>query len=121
MYTKGQDTESFLSLGHLEDYLDHSNPNVCRHPAIGISTACSSGCSAAETAKELAGDWFKSGVEAFHATFGSDDADLVNAPKVLNARGEGSESTTEQRKAALRASLGEQGQVGSDVRQDSGL
>ena len=28
---------------------------------------------------------------------------LVNAPKVLNARGEGSESTTEQRKAALRA------------------
>ena len=101
MYTKGQDTEPFLSLGHLEDYLDHSNPNVCRHPAIGISTSCSSGCSAAETAKELAGDWFKSGVEAFHATFGSDDADLVNAPKVLNARGEGSESTTEQRKAAL--------------------
>ena len=76
-------------------------PNVCRRPAIGISTSCSSGCSAAETAKELAGHWFKSGVEAFHATFGSEEADLVNAPKVLNARGEGSESTTEQRKAAL--------------------
>ena len=101
MYTKGQDTESFLSLGHLKDYLDHSNSNVCRHRAIGISTACSSARSAAETAKELAGDWFESGVEAFHATFGSDEPDLVNAPKVLNARGEGSESTTEQRKSAL--------------------
>ena len=102
----GQLTESFLSLGDLIHYLDHSNSNVCRHTSTGIPTACSSLRSAAETAKELAGDWFKSGEEAFHATFGSDEADLVNAPKVLNARGEGSESTTEQRKAALRASRG---------------
>ena len=60
MYTKGQDTESFLSLGHVKDYRDDSNSNVCRHPAIGISTACSSVRGAAETAKGVAGDWFKS-------------------------------------------------------------
>ena len=72
----GQDTESFLSLGHVKDYRDHSNSNVCRHPSTGIPTACSSVRSAAETAKELTGDWSKSGVEAFHATFGSDEADF---------------------------------------------
>ena len=105
MYTEGQDTESFLSLGDLKDYLDHSNSNVCRHPAT-LHQHGSSVRRAAETANELPGDWSRSGLEAFHATFGSDEADFVNAPKVLNARGDGSESTTEPRKAAVRASPG---------------